>query len=424
MKAAAGFWFAGPRPRGQDRRALRNATQGKGASNDMEPEQRVEVLYAFRQFGGEIPYGEGPGTLPYTRTGQGGAADASLSEMRNCAGNFWLRDGQTQALYNVDFANRTVLRADLGNAGTWCVALARSSPQQIAALIGEARGGASSMYRVAFYENGSAAPLKVVNLPPLRRSPQAFAIAPNGVMWIAEGPDSEIFDAAGGAISSVLVRAIAFPPFGFLTDGEAPALYSSMGTRIGGMTVRGQGGYMRFLTAGPNGLVLARGNSSLLPGAWQKRVEFKAVYRFRPEERELVLQDLITTPAIVYDDSNAGPVLDGLPVSSYFRAEGADFDEAGNIVCLELTSSGCKFYRCQRLEGENWREKFLHPGDLNREEMEIAHAEYALRAGISAPPEKLERYFEGFRVPPTRKESDQLAKRDLSILDPGKASRK
>ena len=297
----------------------------------------------------------------------------------------------------MDLPKRGVVRAHLGEGRKpWASAIARTHYGEIAALVGyRTESSRQAYFRVGFYGLSDPAPSRAVNLIGASGAPETVAVMSNGSIWVSGGSSTSVFDPVGKLTAVVTGSGLALSGGFYLTGGATPALYDSAGRHAGQIGLAGGATQIRLLAAGPDGAILACGNQQVLPRDWRNRVEFIDVYRFDNGRRDLTLNDRVPVPAEVLQRSRDGVIRDGTPIHSYFPLEGADFDENGSIVLTELTSAECNFYLCRRLRAEEpWEAKFAYPDDLNREEFEIARAEWRLRAGVGRAPAELAKYFD------------------------------
>lgn len=397
-----------------------------------------QLIFALRHVVNTVAWGKGPGQIPLLRSDMGGPQDVQFTGVLAVAPQtFWVHNEHHGSVFLVDLMSKTTSRVALEEASrggrVGASGMAKAGSDQVAVLVGSrAPGEKARTFKVVLYDiranRKGVIPLPLVS--GATNPPERMAVTPGGTIWISGTTSTRLFDSKGDCRATIPAGGMMLPNGSFLTNGSAPMLYSEKGEFVGPVKTGKRSQPFRFLAAGPNGEVLAAGDSQSLPESLQGRIGLVDVLWFTEANRELTLEDRITVPPMTLEVPPSGEFRDGLPVRSYFPPGGVTFDAAGNIVMLEMTFTGCKFHMLRRIQNsDEWRQKFAHPEDLSSDELSIARAEYLTRLGLQAEAGPLARIFDGMVWKAQVKKSPDPAAGTasdpvLSALDPRKATRR
>jgi hypothetical protein len=352
------------------------------------------IVLAIRRVMGALPWGEGPGQLPYTHSEMGCTEAAAPSRMvpvrPPC---FFLNDPSRGSVYAADMAKKTVRPVDLrrtcgdalGGAPATALAAARTPAREVAVLVrGQPEDAGPFRYALCFTLDGSEARrcLALPELARIKETPTGLGVSEDGTIWILYPTEAVVLDADGHRLQVIDAAGILTPACRYITNEEQPRLFTPHGEEGGTIEVSGATPPISLLAAGRDGLLLAACTTEAIPETLYDALDLYDIYRF-DGEASLELHDRIAVPAMTVVPAPPGELEDALPVKSYFPAESLACDPAGNVWILEHTSRECRLHVFRRLRGgpETWKDKFARLEDLSTAELALYTAECRCRLG-------------------------------------------
>lgn len=348
------------------------------------------LLHAFR-------WGNGPGELQRTPSGNGGFEDDSApAEILHAGGRrFWLRDPIGGGLVIVDTASGATAVVDL-RAGlpdilmrtpVYSYGMARTGEDEVAVLAGvRPPGMAGFRYFVRRFNSAGEIRGRVLVVAAeawTRDTPRVLFAGPLGTLWVGLRRETVVLDTAGRAVARVPAAGVLLASGVFLSDGAPPRLYDGQGGLVGTVgPAHAESELPQWLASGPGDVLLTPVAGPSPAPASRPALELYQIRRLMLPQRQLVSVDLVAVPARRLQTPRA-EAPDATPLRSYFPPRGMAFTLEGDLVQLELTDSECRVFLLRRLKpGEDWVHKFAAVGDASRAELELLRNEYLARLGM------------------------------------------